>query len=175
MAPRKPRTKTAPQRPADLGGVLRELHLSRPGQVPERATLLVAFVNLPGDNTQRGEHWAVKKRWQDAARHDMHLCLAQQPHPGLLDEPMVYVEMHVAAVGDEWNRPGRAKFIIDRLQVRREVEFVRDGKKGVRIFGDLDIIRDDKALNKTNCVFEEVRVKPAERKVLVWVWDKEAA
>lgn len=119
------KTKAAPpKRPSDLHRALSLLHGERPLHVPETALLLVAWVDLPGDNTQRTQHWAVKRRWQEAVKDHFAQCLALQPHPGVLESPMVHVQMRVAAPGDERNRTGRAKYLLDKLQLRREVGYV---------------------------------------------------
>lgn len=151
--------------------LLAELHAERPAHVPPEATLLVSWIDLPGDNAQRTQgHWKAKE-WKDALRRDFRRTLDAQRHPGLLESPMVHIRMHVGAVGDERNRTGRAKFVIDRLQVRREVSFKKkNGSPGLRVFGDLSIIADDRVLNSTNCTLEEVRAPARERRVQVWVW-----
>ncbi|TDE87349.1 hypothetical protein [Deinococcus sp. S9] len=174
----RPQTKrrvALPRKPANLRQVLGELHEQRPERVPEHATLLVAWVDLPGDNAQRTQHWAAKRRWQEAVKDHFALCLSEQPHPGLLQNPQVHIQLYVAAPGDERNRTGRAKYIIDKLQVRREVSYLRDGKAGTRVHGGYDLIADDKMLNDTNCVIEEIRTKADSehnpRRVQVWVWE----
>jgi|GEM_PF-6650332 len=176
-APKRSRSrKVRPKRPSDLLGALDRINLDhKPPFVPDDATLLVAWIDLPGDNTQRTQHWAVKRHWQEQLKTDMGDCLAAQRHPGVLERPQVHIKLLVAGKGDERNLGGRAKYVIDRLQVRREIDYVREGKRGTRVFGGFDLITDDKVLTEQNCTIEEIRTPDAaERKVLVWIWEREA-
>lgn len=180
---KKPPTKAKPFFPeaADLPMFLGGLRETRPAHVPRDAVLLYAGISLPGDNAQRTGSYKKKLGWQADAKHHFSLCMNEQPHPGRLNKPRVHIQMNVAQTGDEGAYFGRAKWLIDRLQVRKDVLVKRPVPKVVdgvlqthrtRTFGLLDLIEDDKLLSSRNCTFEEQYAKPAERGVAMWVWNE---
>lgn len=153
----------------------------RPDGVPESAMVFYAGIGLPGDNTQRTGSFRKKLGWQAKAKHHFSLCADGQEHLGMLDKPKVLIEMHVARVGDENAQFGRAKWIIDRLQPRKETHFklskprVKKGgiieTHGVRTYGLLDLIHDDKSITKNECTFVERYAPKNQRRVVMWVWN----
>lgn len=174
--------RAKPRRPLHLEPALEALNEQhRPAFVPETALCLAAWVAIPSDNTQRDQHFMVKRSWQVPVIEHLSACMEAQIHPGVLEHPRVHILLLVPRVGDEKNRGSRAKFIIDRLQVRREVEFRKPtprGEKqkyGVRVYGLLGLIQDDALLTDETCTIDEQRATVTaevnESKVLIWVWD----
>ena len=53
-----------------LAQALDDVNATRPEHVPDDATLLVSWVSLPGENTQRTGHWAKQKAWKDTLKVD---------------------------------------------------------------------------------------------------------
>lgn len=176
--PTKPKkTGARPKRPLDLHAALDEINLQRPEHVPESALTLVAWVTIPGDNTQRGQHWTFKRSWQEPVIIDLGACLAIQPHPGVIKNPGLHIRLIVPSRGDANNSLARAKFLIDKLQVRREVQYRKpEGGTGIRVHGLLGLIDDDKVLTDANRTIEEVasRAMPERnlQKAILWIWDK---
>jgi hypothetical protein len=149
--------------------------------VPDHATLLVAWLNLPGENTQRSRHWAQNKAWKDTLKQDFAACLDFQGHPGLLRDPAIHIALHVSRRGDDNNLLARAKYVIDLLQV------CKTRVDGQRVQGLLDLIENDDLLTPENRSIEECAVrstptgkrdkydrpiKEAPYRVLVWAWDR---
>ena len=163
--------KVKPDRPSarDLPRRLDELNtLHRPESVPEHAHFLCAFVNVPGDNTQRTQHWAEKKRWFDEVVQDFRLSSNLQDHPGAFPHPLVYAVSLVSRTGDDINRFGRLKKVIDTLQVPQFTVTGRSKNGGV-----LGLFKDDKVLKTDVSIWAtEKYSKAQDRKVMFWVWDK---
>lgn len=94
-----------------LAEAMDEAHALRPAHVPEDATLLVAWVELPGENTQRTGHWAKQKGWKDGLVEDFGACLNLQGHPGIFERPGVHIRLDVTRKGDPNNMLSRAKYL----------------------------------------------------------------
>jgi hypothetical protein len=184
MWPRRTKTSTTPRkppsvrpvRPVDLRVALDEVNATRPEFVPDHAITLVAWVTIPGDNTQRTQHWQVKRSWQEPVIRDFGACLAIQPHPGLLEKPRMHIRLIVPSAGDSRNSYGRAKFLIDRLQIKREVEYRKpEGGIGIRVHGLLGLIKDDRVFNDTNSSIEEIALRAKNgvnlQKAIIWIWE----
>lgn len=178
-AAKTPQTKkkARPKKPGSLRSAVAELHDLRPLHVPEHATLVVAWVEIPGDNTQRTQHWAAKRTWQDVVKNHFAASVEVQPHPGILANPQVHIQLHVRRAGDSANSYGRAKYVIDRLQRRRVITANVGGKVQERVYGMLDLIEDDKDLTMgKNLTIEEVHARVSADangcKVLIWVWEE---
>lgn len=179
----KPPTKkmARPAAPRDIAAALLELDALRPGNVPPGATVLCSWVKLPGDNAGRAD-WRRQQAWKQPLINHFSACMEAQPHPGVLRHPQVHVLMLVPRVGDEINRFSRAKFAIDRLQIRRVVPYVKESdeagnpvKMGERVYGLLDLIQDDSVLTSRNCTIIEERAKQTRTvndcKIVIWVWE----
>lgn len=156
------------------------LHL-RPDRVPEHATLVAAWVDLPGENEQRTGHWRRNTEWKKQLLADFSETLAAQVHPGVLERPNVHVRLDVRGLGDATNRFSRAKHPLDLLQ---ELKVDRNGK---RHQGALSLIHNDSQLGLHNTVIEEFRAErretgaltprsgkrivDADLRVLIWIWE----
>lgn len=166
-----------------LAQALDDVNATRPEHVPDDATLLVSWVSLPGENTQRG-HWAKQKVWKDALKADFGACLELQGYPPMYENPAVHIAMRVTRKGDDNNRLARAKYVIDLLQ---EHKTRADGQ---RVQGLLNLIKNDDVLNNENRTIEESTAKvsrpggadkygrekrEADHMVAVWVWERDAA
>lgn len=180
-----PKAKPGPTRAVrppkgGLAAALDEANRWRPPHVPPGATLLVAWTNLPGENTQRTGHWALQKAWKDVLKKDFGACLEFQGHPGTFAAPGVHVAIHCSRAGDANNRLSRAKYVLDLLQA------LKTDVKGNRRQGLLDLIENDDVLTDENRTVEEKfvgavdtgaldrrgrRRREAPYKVIVWVWD----
>ncbi|GAA4013547.1 hypothetical protein GCM10022631_26480 [Deinococcus rubellus] len=162
ITPPTKKRRVLPRLPADLAAALSEAHAARPEQVPESATLLMAFVDLPGSNSMETGSFRRQFVWKDAVKDHFGRCMNLQPHPGLIHDPEVYIELHVAKAGDEINDLRRVKFIIDRLQIRREVQVTKKATKtlpersGVRVHGGFDLLENDDILNHGNTTVKEI-------------------
>lgn len=163
-----------------LAAAMDEANALRPEHVPDGATLLVAWVDLPGENTQRTGHWAKNKIWKEGLQRDFGACLELQGHPGTYEKPGVHIRMDVTRKGDANNMLSRAKYVIDLLQIKKE------RVDGQRIQGMFDLIENDDVLTNENRTVEEhsIKVQRSEEKdkysrekrfaphrVTVWVWD----
>jgi len=113
-----------------LAQALDEANSYRPEHVPPDAVLLASWINLPGDNAQRG-NWKKQISWKESLKSDFTACLDFQGHPGLIREPAVHIAMHVGTKGDDNNLLGRAKYVIDLLQTYKQTAKGKglDGKK----------------------------------------------
>lgn len=158
----------------ELKAGLAEVHDSRPSWVPEEATLLVSWVDLPGENKQRTQHWTTNRVWKKVIADDFFACVAlQKPH--MYKNPRVHIRMDVRRKGDANNMLSRAKYVIDLLQVRK------DKANGTRYQGMFGLIDNDDILTDANRTIEERSVKSeasgafriAPCLVAVWVWDAE--
>ena len=170
--PKKP--KPQPQRPLSIKAALEALHAERPEHIPAGATLVVAWIDLPGENAQR-KSWHAALDWKAQLKLDFAACLKLQGHPGLIAHPRVHVQLHVAVPGDPINSYSRVKYVIDKLQVLRASSYVRKGKLTARSSGLLGLISDDKHLTLESCTVEEIRsglkARKSTRRVQVWVWE----
>lgn len=175
---KRPKARIRRPRLAELPEALSALDHHRPDFVPEDAMLFASWVKLPSDNQQRDQKWTIKRGWQEPIINDFSNCMSLYPHPGVLTDARVHILMVVPKVGDEKNRASRAKFVIDRLQVKREVPYKKPGKDeyGVRTYGLLGLIKDDSILTDQTCTLAEKRATIStdvnECKVLMWVWDE---
>lgn len=182
----KPPTKPTRRRPVawrpPSGGfeaALDRLHAGRPEHVPEGAFMVAAFVEVPGENTQRTGHWAKNSAWKKKLVEDFTKCAELQPHPGVLDDPRVHIQLSVLRAGDNNNRLSRAKYLIDTLQIHKK------DKNGKRSQGLLGLIHDDSVLTDHNRTIEEVRgevfdtgkfdraglaIRQGHFRAVIWVW-----
>lgn len=179
-APAAPKARA--KRPkGELAAQLSELAPLRPAHVPETAFLHAAWVNLPGANAQEREDFMKAQRWKTPIFDHFAACAELYPHPGPLLSPRVHILIISTSPGDEKNRGKRAKYVIDRLEPLKEVQFRRTPTKtnpsptGVRRHGLLGLIENDRILTDQTCTIDERRAKVTatenDAKVLMWVWD----
>lgn len=136
--------------------------------VDKTITILVSWVNIPGDNTQRSQHWAKNMVWKSQLETDFgkslkYTMLPEKP----LKKPKVLMYGVVGSKTDLFNIGSRYKKVLDLLQIAKKS---KTGKKT----GGFNIIVDDK--NVLPVVIEKAeRVKTvtghSRRLVVVIVWD----
>lgn len=134
---------------------------------------LVAYVDIPGDNEQRGMNsFLAKAAWRDQLDADFKRCLAMQEHPGVFKNPQVRIYAEVGSVSDLNAKLGRYKKPIDNLQVAKLDKLGRQT-------GLLGLIDSDRKLDiRHEHIIERASRKKnpdgtVNRKIIMWVWEGE--
>lgn len=178
--PRKPKTEPSKPKKAAVkvkrpsgrfsARILDEINREfKPDYVPDYATVLVSWLRLPGENTQRTQNPFVANRWKKQIQDDFAYCLYLQSYHGVMENPRMH-SLVLGSKGDENNRISRIKYLIDKLQIRRDI-VDKNGK--VRVYGLLSLIEDDKVFTPENRICEERSCKTEDSKVILWVWDEQ--
>ncbi len=145
--------------------------LEAPFGFPESGTVLISWMDCPGDNKQRSQHKRVKQNWHELVRRDFTDCMALQPHPGVLENPKLFCWGHVGSAGDSvMNGWARYKHFVDLLQ-----PLTLDSRE--RRTGCLGLIRNDKDFKLENVALRETAIRKKDenglvhRKVILYVWE----
>jgi hypothetical protein len=141
--------------------------------VPNNAIALISYVDIPGDNIQRGMNsFLAKAAWRDQLDTDFKRCMANQEHPGVFKNPQVRIYVEVGSASDLNAKLGRYKKPIDNLQVARVDKLGRQT-------GLLGLIDTDKHLDiRHEHIVEVVSRKKnpddtVNRKIIMWIWEGE--
>lgn len=170
--PKPARRKVTVWRPAGARAWSAEIERARldaPFGFPPAGVVALSFLDLPGDNEQRGQHWAQRQGWHELLRSDFTTSIALQRHPGLIPSPRVLVASAVGGASDPLNLGARYKHAIDLLQLPQT-------SVSGRRTGLLGLIESDRALRLGPDDFREAvaRKKDGEgrtrRFVCVYVW-----
>jgi hypothetical protein len=139
--------------------------------IPKNAVSLVSYVDIPGDNIQRGMNsFLAKAAWRDQLDTDFKRSLAMQEHPGVFKNPQVRIYAEVGSASDLNAKLGRYKKPIDNLQVARVDKLGRQT-------GLLGLIDTDKHLDiRHEHIVEVVSRKKnpdgtVNRKIIMWIWE----
>lgn len=174
--PKKPRRKASVWRPSGVRAWEAEIERARldaPCGFPPAGVVALSFLDLPGDNEQRGQHWAQRQAWHELMRSDFTMSLSLQRHPGLIPSPRVQVASAVGGASDPVNLGARYKHCIDLLQLPQT-------SVSGRRTGLLGLIESDRTLRLGPDDFRETVVRKKDedgltrRFVCVYVWGEAA-
>lgn len=138
---------------------------------PSHVVSLVAYVDIPGDNEQRGMNsFLAKAAWRDQLDTDFKRSLAMQEHPGVFKNPQVRIYVEVGSESDINAKLGRYKKPIDNLQIAKLDKLGRQT-------GLLGLIDSDRKLDiKPEHIIERASRKKnpdgtVNRKIVMWIWE----
>lgn len=142
---------------------------NRPVGVPVNAKIVMAWVDVPGANTQKTQRYAA---WKETLREDF-ILTAKLQSIDLIPNPRIHIVGYVGTTGDAVNSLARYKTPIDYLQT--ETTYLYKGKNRRR--GCLGLIPNDRDLKLEHIRVTEIasRGKDADgyvkRRVIMYVWE----
>jgi hypothetical protein len=120
--------------------------------------VLISWLSLKGDNSQRGGGRWANNDWKITMRNDFLWCLEQrQNFSGMIKRPKLFARIYLGSKGDDTAVFGRMKYPQDLLQVPT-MQHMKNGK--TRQQGLLGIIQTDATLLRSDYVgIQEIAVR----------------